>query len=58
MWAHVHDDWSTGKFDYESAGETFVSGAWDGADAAYRSKTLSLPPRLIEQETFVTKVRR
>lgn len=50
------DDWSTGRLDYDSAGKTFVSGSWEGADAAYRGKTLSLPPRLMEQETFVTKV--
>ena len=29
------DDWDHEKRDYESAGETYVTGAWSGADAAY-----------------------
>lgn len=38
------DDWSSGKHDYDNAGETHVSGAWKGADAAYRGQALSPPP--------------
>ena len=38
------DDWSNGKFDHDSAGATIVSGAWEGADAAYRGDALSPPP--------------
>lgn len=53
--AKEDDDWSRGKFDYDSAGETCVSGVWEGVDAAYRGKALSLPPSLIEEETL-TKV--
>ena len=30
------DDWSDQKEDYESSGETYVIGAWPGADTAYR----------------------
>ncbi len=29
------DDWSTAKRDYESAGETYVTGIWSGENAAY-----------------------
>lgn len=38
------DDWSSNKFDYDNAGKTFVSGVWEGADAAYRGKVLSFHP--------------
>jgi hypothetical protein len=37
------DDWSDGKKDYESAGETAVTGVWEGADAAYRAPALPIP---------------
>ena len=37
------DDWSEQKEDYESAGETYVSGAWPGKDSAYRVSPLSIP---------------
>ena len=30
------DDWSEQKEDYESSGETYVTGAWPGEDTAYR----------------------
>lgn len=30
------DDWSHEKHDYESAGESCVTGAWQGRDVAYR----------------------
>ena len=34
------DDWSVGKLDYETAGETYVTGIWEGADAAYRGQAI------------------
>jgi hypothetical protein len=37
------DDWDDGKRDYESAGETFVTGAWEGGDAAYSGASLQVP---------------
>lgn len=37
------DDWDGGKRDYDSAGETFVTGAWEGEDAAYSGPPLQLP---------------
>lgn len=44
------DDWSAGKRDYESAGETFVSGAWEGEDAAYRGTFCPIPSHYAETE--------
>lgn len=41
--ATLDDDWSDEKQDFESAGETFVSGIWEGADAAYRAPALPIP---------------
>jgi hypothetical protein len=34
------DDWSNDKLDYEAAGETYVTGIWLGADAAYSGDTV------------------
>jgi hypothetical protein len=42
------DDWSGQKLDYESAGGTYVSGVWQGTDAAYRGVVLPLPPEFGE----------
>lgn len=42
------DDWTDEKRDYETAGETYVSGVWQGADAAYRSAALPLPSQFGE----------
>lgn len=36
-------DWDDGKRDYESAGETYVTGIWSGADAAYRGESIVVP---------------
>ena len=47
------DDWSTQKEDPESAGETYVTGLWDGPDAAYRGTALHIPPHF--QETMQRK---
>jgi hypothetical protein len=42
------DDWSGEKQDYDSAGETFVTGIWEGADAAYRAPALPIPDQYAE----------
>lgn len=42
------EDWDEGKQDYECAGETYVTGIWSGADAAYRGDAIIVPPHLDE----------
>lgn len=42
------DDWSNDKLDYEAAGETYVTGIWLGADAAYSGKTVPVPSHFDE----------
>jgi hypothetical protein len=37
------DDWSDAKQDYDSAGTTFISGIWEGRDAAYGDTRLAVP---------------
>ncbi|RUV21414.1 hypothetical protein [Mesorhizobium sp. M5C.F.Ca.IN.020.32.2.1] len=36
-------NWSGQREDYESSGETYVTGIWEGADAAYRGHTIRVP---------------
>ena len=42
------DDWSDEKRDYESAGETHVTGIWDGESAAYSGTAQSIPSHYAE----------
>ncbi|MFH0302038.1 hypothetical protein AAFX91_33595 [Bradyrhizobium sp. 31Argb] len=42
------DDWSDEKRDYESAGETFVTGIWAGESAAYSGAAQSIPSHYAE----------
>lgn len=42
------DDWSEQKENYESSGETYVTGAWPGADSAYRVAALPVPSQFGE----------
>ena len=42
------DDWSDEKRDYESAGDTYVTGIWDGPDAAYRGRAQPVPSQFAE----------
>jgi hypothetical protein len=42
------DDWSQQTEDYESSGETYVTGAWPGEDAAYRVGALTVPSQFGE----------
>lgn len=48
------DDWSAEKYDYETAGETYVTGIWSGADAAYHGSSIAAPSHF--QETIQRKV--
>ncbi len=51
------DDWSGEKQDYDSAGATFVTGIWDGADAAYRAPAVPIPDQYASSETDCTATR-
>ena len=42
------EDWSDEKRDYESAGETYVTGIWDGESAAYSGAAQSIPSHYAE----------
>lgn len=42
------DDWSNDKLDYEAAGETYITGIWLGADAAYSGETVPIPSHFDE----------
>jgi len=42
------DDWSNEKSDYDSAGETYVSGVWHGVDAAYHGVPAPIPSHFHE----------
>lgn len=37
------DDWDNEKQDFETAGETYVTGIWEGRDSAYKGATASVP---------------
>jgi hypothetical protein len=37
------DDWTDEKLDHETAGETYVSGIWEGPDAAYAAPPIPVP---------------
>lgn len=53
--ALTDDDWSGQKEDPESSGETFVTGIWQGADAAHRGPTIQIAPHF--EETLQRKGR-
>lgn len=42
------DDWTGERLSYESAGETYVSGIWQGADAAYSGPAILIPSQFAE----------
>lgn len=42
------NNWSNDKLDYEAAGETYVTGIWLGADAAYSGETVPVPSHFDE----------
>lgn len=41
-------DWSGQREDYESSGETYVTGIWEGANTAYRGQAIPVPPHFGE----------
>jgi hypothetical protein len=43
------DDWSDEKRDYESAGETYVTGIWSGEKAAYSGAAQPIPSHYVEK---------
>ena len=42
------DDWRFQRRDYDSAGETYISGAWQVPGMAYRGQALPVPSRFDE----------
>jgi hypothetical protein len=46
--ANDDDDWSDEKADWDNSGETYVSGVWQGVDAAYRGPALPIPSQFSE----------
>jgi len=42
------DDWSNDKLDYECTGQTYVTGIWLGADAAYSGAPVAVPSHFYE----------
>lgn len=46
--AVAEDDWDDAKRDYESSGETYVTGIWEGADAAYAGSAIAIPEQFGE----------
>lgn len=47
--AIADEGWDDEKSDVETSGDTYVTGAWDGRDAAYRGRALSIPSQFSEQ---------
>ncbi|MBN8955867.1 MAG: hypothetical protein J0H17_04635 [Rhizobiales bacterium] len=37
------DDWDGAKHDHETAGETYVTGVWEGQDTAYQAPPVPVP---------------
>lgn len=47
--AITDEGWDDEKSDVETSGDTYVTGAWEGRDAAYRGRALSIPAQFDEQ---------
>nr|WP_249795299.1 hypothetical protein [Bradyrhizobium sp. NBAIM08] len=47
--AITDEGWDDSKSDVEASGDTYVTGAWEGRDAAYFGRLLSFPSRFDEQ---------
>jgi hypothetical protein len=43
------EEWAAGSLDHDSAGETFVTGIWEGADAAWSGSPLPVPAHFEEE---------
>jgi hypothetical protein len=46
--AITDEGWDDEKSDVETSGDTYVTGAWEGRDAAYRGRALSIPSQFGE----------
>ncbi len=49
------EDWDREKRDYESAGETYVTGIWSGADAAYSGAAQPIPSHYTETPVRIAR---
>jgi hypothetical protein len=47
--AVADEGWDDEKSDVETLGDTYVTGAWGGRDAAYRGKAFAVPSQFGEQ---------
>ena len=47
--AIADEGWDDEKSDVETSGDTYVTGAWDGRDAAYHGRALIIPSQFGEQ---------
>jgi hypothetical protein len=47
--AIADDGWDDEKSDVETSGDTYVTGVWEGRDAAYSGKALAIPSQSGEQ---------
>jgi hypothetical protein len=47
--AITDEGWDDEKSDVETSGDTYVTGTWEGRDAAYRGRALSIPAQFDEQ---------
>jgi hypothetical protein len=49
------DDWENEKHDYESAGETYITGVWSGTDAAYSGPARPIPSHYTDVEQRIAR---
>ena len=47
--AIADEGWDDNRSDVETSGDTYVTGAWEGRDAAYSGPRLAFPSRFGEQ---------
>jgi hypothetical protein len=47
--AIADEGWDDEKSDVETSGDTYVTGAWEGRNAAYRGRALGIPSQFGEQ---------
>ena len=55
--ALADDDWSGEQLDYETSGESIISGVWHGADSAYRGDALPVPEQFGETVARSLRIR-
>lgn len=47
--AVADEGWDDEKSDVETSGDTYVTGVWEGCDAAYRGRALAIPSQFDER---------